>query len=101
MPTLESRITHLERQNRTLRASVLFGVITLVTCGGSSVTSNFQRVNTNTLAVVTGDDRPVITLSAHGTITFADSAAPVVIDAATAAKLVALAVASDSAPSPK
>jgi len=101
MPTLESRITHLERQNRALRASALLGAIALVTCGGSGVTSSFQRVNTNSLVVVSGDDKPVITLSARGGITFADPTAPVVIDAATAAKLVALAKSASPTPPPK
>lgn len=96
MPTVEARLTHLERQNRTLRASILLVVMTLVTCGGNSVTANYKRVNTNALVVVTGDEQPVISLSADGKITFADPSGSVVLDANTVAKLLAA-----SQPSPR
>lgn len=85
MPTLESRVAVLERHNRALRASLLLTAIGLVTCGG--VTSNYERVNTNTLVIVDANDRPVITLASNGTINFADPKGPVVLDAKTLAKL--------------
>lgn len=67
---IRTRITRLERQNRVFRAGALFAVLGAFTCGGGGITSNFERVNTGTLVVVTQDDQPSITLARDGSITF-------------------------------
>jgi hypothetical protein len=88
MSSLESRLTRLERQNKTLRAAWVLSAIALLNCGG--VTSNYERVNTQTLAIVDANEQPVITMTGDGTITF--HAQPgAVLDAATLAKLIAAA----------
>lgn len=87
MPTLESRIAALEHQNRLLRSTLLLSVVGLVTCGG--VTSNYERVNTNTLVIVDDQDQRKITLAANGQITFHGPGAPVVLDGETLSSLLA------------
>jgi hypothetical protein len=87
MPTLESRIATLERQNHFLRTLFAVTAIALVTCGG--VTSNYELVNTNQLVIVDHQNQPKITLSSNGTITFQHPTTPVVLDANTLAKLLA------------
>ncbi len=86
MLSLESRLTRLERQNRTLRAAWVLSAIALLNCGG--ITSNYERVNTNSLVIIDDDDAPVITLASDGTIRF-HAQAPVVLDAETLAELIA------------
>ena len=88
--TLESRITRLERQNKTLRATLVICALGLVTCAGGN-TANFGRVNTNSLVIETGDEQAVISMSAKGSITFHDPAGSVTLDAKTVAKLLAAA----------
>ncbi|NJK31917.1 MAG: hypothetical protein HC927_05595 [Deltaproteobacteria bacterium] len=93
MSPLESRLVRLERQNRTLRAAWVLSAIALLNCGG--ITSNYERVNTNTLVIVDESEAPVITMAANGTITF-HGPTPAVLDAETLAKLIA----ASSAPAP-
>lgn len=78
--SLEERVTRLERHNRILRATLLLGVASIFTCGG--VTSNFELVRTRQLMVVDGADRPKITLSQAGEISFHDGPDSVTLDAA-------------------
>jgi hypothetical protein len=83
---LESRVARLERHNRLLRTSIALGAISLVTCGG--ITSNYERVNTRTLVIVSQENQPKISFSPRG-ITFHDTDPPVTLDAETLAKLLA------------
>lgn len=89
MLTLESRVATLERQNRTLRASLLLGAIALVTCGGGGITAQFELVNTNSLVIRDQQEQPKISLSSNGSITFHHATGSAVLDAQTVAKLVA------------
>lgn len=86
MPSLESRIATLERQNRLLRASFILSAIAIVTCGG--IVSNYERVNTNVLVIQDAQEKPKITLKANGTLTF-HGKSRVVLDAETLSSLLA------------
>ena len=63
MPSLESRIATLERQNRLLRASFILSAIAIVTCGGISGLTGKKIPRPWQFVLVWGGLRGVIALA--------------------------------------